>query len=381
MKWFVIGFASFILFFFSSFLPSKYAFAQSYCDQGDVCMDVYDELACQNTFSGRWMVDGCFRPEPLEDGDCCVSNGCSDTQYCTFYSYPAYINCPVDGGTYVGEDGCRIADGASGNCCLGCIGEGDGRCSSSIACCGYPEYTCQFISETERICLPSSLDCGNQGDPCCPTGDECYGEDVECTDNPIDGERVCLASYAKECSDAHCDGDWGYCGVGDFDADYIEWGCENSTFDCNSDSRESCADCWCCPDFNFPYSAGEGPEDDYCSIPTIPPAATIVPRAGLPVQGDCPVGSIDTAVGCLPVSDKNAFLSFILRWAIGIAGGVSFILIASSGFMIITAAGDKRKLQGGKELLTAAVSGLFLIIFSVFILDLIGIRILRIPGL
>jgi len=49
--------------------------------------------------------------------------------------------------------------------------------------------------------------------------------------------------------------------------------------------------------------------------------------------------------------------------------------------MIITAAGDKRKLQGGKELLTAAVSGLFLIIFSVFILDLIGIRILRIPGL
>ena len=92
MKWFVIGFASFILFFFSSFLPSKYAFAQSYCDQGDVCMDVYDELACQNTFSGRWMVDGWFRPEPLEDGDCCVSNGCSDTQYCTFYSYPAYIN-------------------------------------------------------------------------------------------------------------------------------------------------------------------------------------------------------------------------------------------------------------------------------------------------
>ena len=91
--------------------------------------------------------------------------------------------------------------------------------------------------------------------------------------------------------------------------------------------------------------------------------------------------SINTAFGCIPVGDENLFLAWVLRWAIGIAGGVSFILIVYSGFMIMTSGGDKRKLQVGKELLTAALSGLILIIFSVFILDIIGVRILRIPGL
>jgi hypothetical protein len=49
--------------------------------------------------------------------------------------------------------------------------------------------------------------------------------------------------------------------------------------------------------------------------------------------------------------------------------------------MISTSAGDPKKLQAGKELLTAAISGLLLLIFSVFILRIIGVEILNIPGL
>jgi len=37
--------------------------------------------------------------------------------------------------------------------------------------------------------------------------------------------------------------------------------------------------------------------------------------------------------------------------------------------------------QFKKSFFTAAVSGLLLLIFSVFILDLVGLRILQIPGL
>jgi hypothetical protein len=62
-------------------------------------------------------------------------------------------------------------------------------------------------------------------------------------------------------------------------------------------------------------------------------------------------------------------------------GGIALVLIAVSGFMITTSGGDREKLQAGKELLTSALIGLGMIIFSVFILDLIGVRILRIPGL
>ncbi len=90
-------------------------------------------------------------------------------------------------------------------------------------------------------------------------------------------------------------------------------------------------------------------------------------------------GKLYTAIGCIPIQDKNAFAAFILRWGIGIGGGIAFLLILLSGFQIITSAGDPKKLQAGKELLTAALTGLLLLILSVFILRIIGIDILGLP--
>lgn len=87
-----------------------------------------------------------------------------------------------------------------------------------------------------------------------------------------------------------------------------------------------------------------------------------------------------TAVGCIPFTGTNNFASWFLKWAIGIAGGIAFLLILFSGFQIMTASGNPEKLQNGRELLTAAISGLILIIFSVFLLKLIGVTILQIPG-
>lgn len=91
------------------------------------------------------------------------------------------------------------------------------------------------------------------------------------------------------------------------------------------------------------------------------------------IRGDC----IDTAIGCVPV-DQTKFLSFLLRWSIGIASGVAFILITKASFQIMTSQGDMKKIQAGKELLTSAIMGLILIIFSVFILRLIGVNILQV---
>ena len=89
---------------------------------------------------------------------------------------------------------------------------------------------------------------------------------------------------------------------------------------------------------------------------------------------------INTAIGCIPINDSSALIGFILRWAIGIGGGIAFILILVAGFQIMTSRGDPQRLQAGKELLTSAIAGLLLIIFSVFILQLIGVNILHIPG-
>lgn len=103
---------------------------------------------------------------------------------------------------------------------------------------------------------------------------------------------------------------------------------------------------------------------------------------GGPSLTGCPSGGqgIETALGCIPIQNITESIKWFLRWAIGIAGGIAFLLILSSGFQIMTSSGNPEKLKGGQEQLTAAISGLLLIIFSVFLLRLIGVDILKLPG-
>lgn len=109
-----------------------------------------------------------------------------------------------------------------------------------------------------------------------------------------------------------------------------------------------------------------------------------VNQSGVPSGGSdvfCPDGvSIDTAIGCIPIQNTNEFIGFILKWAIGIGGGIAFLLIIFAGFQIMTSAGNPERLQAGRELLTSAIAGLILLVFSVFILRIIGVDILKLPG-
>ena len=86
---------------------------------------------------------------------------------------------------------------------------------------------------------------------------------------------------------------------------------------------------------------------------------------------------ISTAIGCLPVlGSTNEFLSSLLKWAVGVGGGIAFLLMLYAGFMTMTASGNPERLKAGQELLTSAVAGLILLVFSVFILRFIGVDIL-----
>ncbi|OGM55856.1 hypothetical protein A3F62_05575 [Candidatus Woesebacteria bacterium RIFCSPHIGHO2_12_FULL_44_11] len=85
---------------------------------------------------------------------------------------------------------------------------------------------------------------------------------------------------------------------------------------------------------------------------------------------------INTAVGCIPYGDTNALMGFILRWAIGVGGGIAFLLIIFAGFQIMTSSGNPERLKAGQELLTSAIAGLIMLVFSIFILRVIGVDIL-----
>lgn len=86
-----------------------------------------------------------------------------------------------------------------------------------------------------------------------------------------------------------------------------------------------------------------------------------------------------TAIGCIP-TNPSQFIAKILTIGIGLAGGIAFLLILFGGFQILTSTGNPEQLNAGRELVSSAIAGLLLIIFSVFILKVIGVNILGIPG-
>jgi hypothetical protein len=115
------------------------------------------------------------------------------------------------------------------------------------------------------------------------------------------------------------------------------------------------------------------------------PSGTAVHPVGTPECDtnfwcDCPNQTkLKTAIGCITIlspNGQNAFLADILRWAVGVGSGIAFLLIVYAGFMIMTATGNPERLKAGQELLTSAVAGLILLVFSVFILKFIGVDIL-----
>jgi hypothetical protein len=97
----------------------------------------------------------------------------------------------------------------------------------------------------------------------------------------------------------------------------------------------------------------------------------------------CKDNGINTAIGCIPVLENDSgtsFSAFVLKWAIGVGGGIAFLLIVYAGFMIMSSQGNPERLKAGQELLTSAISGVVLLVLSVFVLNVIGVKILAIPG-
>jgi hypothetical protein len=88
---------------------------------------------------------------------------------------------------------------------------------------------------------------------------------------------------------------------------------------------------------------------------------------------------IYTSLGCIGASSET-IVTQLVRIGLGIAGGVALLMILAGAFIFSTSQGEPKKASEAKELITSAVLGLIFIIFSVTILQFIGVTILRIPG-
>jgi hypothetical protein len=87
-----------------------------------------------------------------------------------------------------------------------------------------------------------------------------------------------------------------------------------------------------------------------------------------------------TGMGCLPLDLSTLIGSFILTTGIGIGGGFALLCIIYAAFMMQSSQGNPEKLKKAQEMITSCIMGLMLIIFSILIMKIIGVNILRIPG-
>lgn len=85
-----------------------------------------------------------------------------------------------------------------------------------------------------------------------------------------------------------------------------------------------------------------------------------------------PLGPISTD----PVSFLRSFFSIMLS----ISGGIALLLIIRSGYQLLVSQGDAEQVKAARERLTSAIVGLLFLIFSLVILQVIGVDILHIPG-
>lgn len=87
-----------------------------------------------------------------------------------------------------------------------------------------------------------------------------------------------------------------------------------------------------------------------------------------------------TVFGCV-ATQPQAFVQSILSIVFGISGGIAFLAVLAGSGIVLTSAGSPERLQTGKEIIVSSLFGIFLILFSVFLLNFVGYDILRIPGL
>ncbi len=141
---------------------------------------------------------------------------------------------------------------------------------------------------------------------------------------------------------------------------------------------------------NLPHDVERPPDDgdgnplyywvcgyDASLVPPITPIPT--PPLQPCQKPDGTVENCETAIGPIKV-DPQEFISVLFGILLSLAGGIALLIIIWTGYKMMMSRGNPEKIEEAKEQLTSAIIGLLFIIFSVVILEVIGVDILAIPG-
>lgn len=94
------------------------------------------------------------------------------------------------------------------------------------------------------------------------------------------------------------------------------------------------------------------------------------------INGTCT--AVNTAVGTI-YTTPGALINSVFTIILSISGGIALLLIIFAGFRIIFSQGNPEQITAAKDRLYSAITGLLFIIFSLVILEVIGVDVLKIP--
>jgi len=123
--------------------------------------------------------------------------------------------------------------------------------------------------------------------------------------------------------------------------------------------------------------AGMETEEELEKAPPAIPCNPGKANNGVDEGGNCK--TVSTAIGPIDV-DPQKFIASLFQRVLSIAGFAAIIIILIASYNLMFSGGNKEKIAGARETITAAVLGLLFIIFSIVLLKIIGVDILRIPG-
>lgn len=87
-----------------------------------------------------------------------------------------------------------------------------------------------------------------------------------------------------------------------------------------------------------------------------------------------------SGVGCIPFSTGTGMVKALISLGLGITGTIVVLMTLYAGFMFSTSQGDPKRVDEAKNAMTSAIIGAFFIIFSVTMLQFIGVTILHLPS-
>jgi hypothetical protein len=121
------------------------------------------------------------------------------------------------------------------------------------------------------------------------------------------------------------------------------------------------------------------PTPDSCVCSKGECVAKTRPAGQIGTQYGCKEREIKTALGCIPI-DANPLIAGLMKYVVGLSGGIALLMMIFGSFQMVTSAGNAESVKKGRDQFVSAVIGLLFVIFSVLLMQIIGVDILGLPG-